>query len=191
MSLVKNLQCKECYNLVEYRFQPVHGKEVNVPRILVLMLMCLALPGTVRAEGELLLMNGWARASTPGAVSAAVYGRFVNTSPTPLRLVSLGSDIAGRIMIHQSRLQGDMMKMEHVPTIEFPAGGEIRFEPGGYHLMVTGLKRPLRKGEVFTLAVNFALAGTSPSNPGLAPETGSSVAVIRVGAISQMSEPEF
>jgi len=50
--------------------------------------------------------------------------------------------------VHEMKMAGDMMKMRAVDAVPLPAGQPVEFKPNGYHLMLTGLKAPLKAGDV-------------------------------------------
>jgi len=74
------------------------------------------------------------------------------------RLVSATSPLATRIELHRSVVDGAVMKMERMEAIDVPAGGTVRFAPGGLHMMIFGLKPEAAKGVPLTL--RFASGAT-------------------------------
>ena len=57
-------------------------------------------------------------------------------------------------------MDGNVMKMRAVDSVDIKAGSKIEMKPGqGYHLMLMGLKRPLKEGERFNIRLNFAKSG--------------------------------
>jgi copper(I)-binding protein len=58
-------------------------------------------------------------------------------------------------------MQGDVMKMQHVPSVQIPAGGEVTFAPMAYHVMLLNLKDRslLSDGKRFPLTMHFEKAG--------------------------------
>jgi hypothetical protein len=120
---------------------------------------------------------GWSRATVPGARTAAIYGQFKNDSAATLSVQKITSELAGMIMIHRSVLEDGMMKMRHIGEMSVSPGETIIFEPGGLHLMASGLKRSLNEKESFIIEIS-ASDGTSRR------------AIIAVGSISQMMAPD-
>ena len=57
------------------------------------------------------------------------------------------------------QMDGDVMRMREVGTIDVPAGGTVELQPGGLHLMLMGLKKPLVAGQAFPLTLRFEKAG--------------------------------
>jgi copper(I)-binding protein len=59
---------------------------------------------------------------------------------------------ADSVLLH--RLTGGLM--EPATPLEIPAHGYLNFVPGGYHLMLEGLRRQLAIGDTVTLALRFS-----------------------------------
>jgi copper(I)-binding protein len=124
----------------------------------------LLVPGAASAEtanpGDLTVEKAWSRATPAGAEVAAGYLTIVNRGGTPDRLVSVTTSVADKTQIHQMKMADGKMEMRPVPDgIEIPAKGTVVLEPMGYHLMLMGLKAPLKKGEMFTGSLIFEHAG--------------------------------
>lgn len=91
--------------------------------------------------------QGYAREMPPGQTNSAAFMTLVNSGERPLALVAADCDCSERAEIHAHRHQDGVMRMEKVDRLEVPAHGQVELKPGGYHLMLLGLKRPLRAGE--------------------------------------------
>ena len=76
------------------------------------------------------------------------------------RLIAASSPVAGHAELHISRMDAGVMKMRHLDAVEVKAGSPTVFEPSGKHVMLMGLKKPLKKGESFPLVLKFAKAGS-------------------------------
>jgi copper(I)-binding protein len=61
-------------------------------------------------------------------------------------------------------MDGSVMKMRQVDGIDLPAGKAVSLKPGGYHIMLTGLAKPLKEGDTFPLILDFAKAGDRQVN---------------------------
>jgi periplasmic copper chaperone A len=77
-------------------------------------------------------------------------------------LLSVTSDVAQTIELHESMMSGNMMSMSPVPSIEVPANGKAELKPGGFHMMLMGLTRALKVGDKVQLTLNFEMAGKIP-----------------------------
>jgi copper(I)-binding protein len=85
-------------------------------------------------------------------------GAFMTlTASSDLRLVKAESTAAGAVEVHEMAMDGDVMRMRAVPALELPAGKAIELKPGGYHVMLLALKKPLQAGD--TVAVTLTLEG--------------------------------
>jgi copper(I)-binding protein len=130
--------------------------------ILGLAAIAIAIAAPVAAHdfkaGSLTLQHPWTRA-TAGKVGAG-YTIIVNRGKTADQLVSATSPAVDKVEIHTMSMDGGVMKMRPLPDgIAIPAGGTARLAPGGYHLMLLGLKAPLVAGTLVPLTLNFAKAG--------------------------------
>jgi copper(I)-binding protein len=69
------------------------------------------------------------------------------------RVVGVSSPVAGVAEIHQMKMEGDVMKMSPAGMLELPAGRTVELKPGGLHLMLMDLKRPLAAGSTVPLTL--------------------------------------
>lgn len=109
--------------------------------------------------GALQIDHPWSRALPPNAPVGAAYMVVLNSSAEPDALVSASTPIASKAELHTHVMSGEVMKMQQVESVTIPAGGEARFAPGGNHVMLFGLKKPLVAGESFPLTLVFEKAG--------------------------------
>lgn len=99
---------------------------------------------------------------TEGAMMSANGAAFMmleNTSDAPDKLISVTSDVAQTVEIHKTEMQEGVMRMAPVDFIEIPAKGKAELKPGGFHIMLIGLKKDLVPGEEIELILNFEQAG--------------------------------
>lgn len=95
----------------------------------------------------------WVRGTVPGQQATGAF--MTLRAARDARLVAAASPVARTVEIHEMRMDGDVMIMRAIPGIELPAGRTVALEPGGYHLMLLGLRRPLRAGEAVPLRLTF------------------------------------
>lgn len=119
----------------------------------------LALPSGVLAN-DVMVMGAFARASAmPTAQTGAVYMTLKNQGGAADRLVAVSTEAAMSAEIHESLMEDGVAKMRPVEVFEIPAGGSVELKPGGYHIMLMGLKAPLKKGGMIMLKLEFEHAG--------------------------------
>ncbi|HEX7761808.1 MAG TPA: copper chaperone PCu(A)C, partial [Caulobacteraceae bacterium] len=105
--------------------------------------------------------GAWARPTPPGATTGAVYVTFTNRGRAGDSLLSASSPTAAKVEFHSMSTVGGVMRMAPITTaIPIAPGGVIRFSPGGGHVMLTGLKGPLKAGGHVRVVFTFAKAGT-------------------------------
>ena len=107
------------------------------------VLIVFAMPAG--AANSIVAKNVWARATAPGMTNAAVYMDV--SSATDAALVGVASQAAAGAELHETRLEGGVMKMRPVARVALPARQVVKIAPGGLHIMLVGLKQPLRTGE--------------------------------------------
>jgi copper(I)-binding protein len=109
--------------------------------------------------GDLTIEKPWARATPKGAEVGAAYVEIRNGGGDADRLTGGTADFAN-VEIHEMSMQGNVMQMREVKDgLAIPAHGDVKLTPGGYHLMLTGLKHPLVKGETAKVTLTFERAG--------------------------------
>ncbi len=127
-------------------------------RSILSLLLLAALAGIAYADshgGKLMIDDPWARATPGRAPNGAAFLTIRNMGEAD-RLVAAASTVSARTELHSTQMDGGVMKMRHVEAIEVPAGGMAELKPGGYHVMLMGLKQPLKEGEAFDLTLRFA-----------------------------------
>lgn len=126
-------------------------------------LAVLAIPTIAPAHeitaGALTIRHPWARATPASAKVGALYLTVANNGAEADHLIGVTTDTAARCEIHLSEMSGDVMSMRMVDKVEVPAGGSVSFAPQGAHVMLMGLKAPLKKGGHFTATLHFENAG--------------------------------
>jgi copper(I)-binding protein len=116
--------------------------------------LLLAVPALAKAPA--VHVEGWARA---GASSAAAYVTVHNGQRVADRLLGAASPAARSVTIHNSTMAGGVMRMRAAGALPVAANGRIAMKPGGLHVMLMGLKAPLRPGTRLPLTLRFERAG--------------------------------
>ena len=115
---------------------------------LLLLLGLLAAPVSSHAQ-DLVIEDAWARASIGAAQTGAIFMTLRNPAGQPQKVIAAKSRIAQRAELHEHQMDGSVMRMREVDALEVPPGGSLMLQPGGYHIMLFGLKQPLREGGSF------------------------------------------
>ncbi|WP_367255666.1 copper chaperone PCu(A)C [Pseudomonas sp. stari2] len=111
--------------------------------------------------GELEIAHPWSQELPPNAPTVAAYFIIHNAGKTADRLLSVDSPIAPTAELHEHVMQGDLMKMQQVPNVAIPAGGNVTFAPMAYHVMLMNPtdRSLLVDGKRFPLTMHFEKAG--------------------------------
>jgi copper(I)-binding protein len=110
--------------------------------------------------GDIYIGHPYARASVPGQTSGGAYLSLENKSAVNDVLVSVETPAAASVEIHTMSLENNVMRMREVAGIDLQPGAKITMTPGnGYHLMLLGLKTPLKAGDRVPLTLRFKKAG--------------------------------
>jgi copper(I)-binding protein len=113
--------------------------------------------GLLLAATPVKIEDPWTRATAPGAKVGAGYMKI--TSAAPDRLVGASTPAAGRVELHVTSKEGDVMRMREVKAYDIPAKGGFELKPGGAHLMLVDLKAPLKQGTKVPVTLRFEKAG--------------------------------
>jgi copper(I)-binding protein len=97
--------------------------------------------------------GAWARATVPGQSVGAAYMKI--DSPVNATLTGIESDVSQSAEVHTMRHQNGVMQMRKLNKLDIPAGQPVELAPGGAHLMLLGLKKPLKVGETLQLNMTF------------------------------------
>ena len=110
--------------------------------------------------GDITVGDPWSRATAGAAKNGVVYLTIVNRGSTADRLVAASAPVAGMASLHESAMEGGVMKMRPVRAVAVGPGETVVLRPGGLHIMLMNLKRPLREGEMFPVDLTFEETGT-------------------------------
>lgn len=132
---------------------------------LVAALWVLAAAGSAQGHeyklGTLVIHHPWSAPVAANAEVAAGYMEIINTGQSDDRLVAATADISTACQIHEMKMAGGVMTMnEMADGLVIPAGGRVVLAPGGYHIMLMGVKKPPPLKAKFGGTLTFARAGT-------------------------------
>jgi periplasmic copper chaperone A len=110
--------------------------------------------------GSLKISAPWARATPKGASVGGAYMKITNTGTSSDRLIGGATAIASSFKVHEMSMDNGVMKMRPVTGgLEIKPGQTVELKPGGYHVMLMGLKEQLAQGQHFKATLEFAKAG--------------------------------
>lgn len=129
-------------------------------RVLKSLMVALAMAVMMNAAsaGEMGVMfeGPWIREAPPTAKALAGYMTIRNHSSMRQTLVGAESVDFESVMLHQTVMKDGTAMMVHRHKIELPQGIELKFEPGGYHLMLMRPKRALKMGDKVDIDLLFS-----------------------------------
>jgi len=129
---------------------------------LLSLLLALSVPVFAADAAKIKVEKAWAWESPPTVTNGAAYMTVVNTGKETDRIVGASGDVSGIVELHTHLMEGGMMKMRPVEAIEVRPGEPTVLRPGGLHIMLIELKKPLIAGQTFPLRLHFEKAGEIP-----------------------------
>ena len=130
----------------------------------LVLLLCL-LPDLACAHdyrlGQLEIGQPWARATPPTAPTGGGFLTITNKGATADRLVAVRTPVAEQAEVHEMKMEGNVMRMRPLDGgLEIPPGATVTLAPGGLHLMLMGLRKPLVRNTQVPLTLVFEKAGS-------------------------------
>jgi copper(I)-binding protein len=118
--------------------------------------LLVAVPGLARAQ-TVQVENAWARATAAGAMSGGIFLTVTDTG-APDRLLGASTPVAATAQLHETVNDNGVMRMRPVAGLPLEAGKPVVLKPGGYHVMLMGLKQQLKPGDTFPVTLTFEKA---------------------------------
>lgn len=125
----------------------------------VVLLNLLSLPAMAeermqaQMQTQVLISQAWTRATAPGQQVGAAY--MTLQSKTDMWLEKVESPVAGSVEIHSMTMKDGVMQMRMMEKLALKANQQEKLEPGGFHLMLFDLKKPLKAGESVDFTLHF------------------------------------
>lgn len=107
------------------------------------------------AHAQVTVGDPWVRATVAQQKATGMFAQV--TSAQGGKLVAASSPVAAVVEIHEMAMENNVMKMRAVPGLELPAGKAVDLKPGGYHVMLMGLKQQVKEGDA--VAVTLVIEG--------------------------------
>jgi copper(I)-binding protein len=130
-------------------------RSVLILQAAAVVVMTMAWQRASAGEG-LKVEQPWARASLAGVRNGIVYGRLEDKGAAPVELVGASTPVADLVEFHEHGMNAGVMTMRQLDRIEVKPGQVVMLQPGGMHMMLIDLKRPLKAGESFPLTLKLA-----------------------------------
>lgn len=112
------------------------------------------------SAGGLQIASPWARATPKGSTVTAGYLTITNKGTETDRLVGGSAEMAARLEVHETVTEDGVGRMRQVKNLEIKPGQTIELKPGGMHVMLVGLKKPISQGQTIKGTLVFEKAGT-------------------------------
>ena len=128
--------------------------------IAVLTVVATTTPPLAHEEmaGDITLTHPWSR-PVPQGQNGVIYMDIHNKGETEDRLIAVSTPLATKVEFHRSTMEDGIHRMEKVESIAVPAGGAVELAPGGYHVMLVGLKFMLMAEETIPVTFTFERSG--------------------------------
>ncbi|WP_417659763.1 copper chaperone PCu(A)C [Pseudidiomarina sp.] len=118
--------------------------------------LLLAFIPLLASAAEVEISNAWLKESIPGSENGAGYFTISNTGTKTITVVGANTDASRAVEVHQHTLRDGMMQMRRVPELNIEPGKTVVFQPGGYHLMLFGVKKAFKPGDQVEFALHFS-----------------------------------
>lgn len=132
---------------------------MKIERWRVAALACLGLWSSAQAQVN--VERAWVRTTVPSQPSSGAFMHI--TALRDVRMTSASSPVADVVELHEMKIDNGIMRMRPVDELPMKAGQSIELKSGGYHLMMMGLKRQIKAGEIVPLTLEFKATDGSVS----------------------------
>jgi copper(I)-binding protein len=119
----------------------------------IAVLAAAGLAAAPTASAQVTVADPWVRGTVTGQKATGAFMQL--KSPADTTLVAAASPVAKIVEIHEMKMEGGMMKMNAVDKVALPAGKPVDLKPGGYHVMLMDLVKPLQDGDTVPLQLTF------------------------------------
>ena len=125
-------------------------------RLLLMVPALLASLAAARAQGPNWIVDrAWVKPSLEGALNSVAYFTLVNRTGSADRLLAVTTPVAARAELHRDEMKDGVMAMRATGPLALAPGARVVLAPGGFYLMLIGLKQPLRPGDHFPVTLTF------------------------------------
>ena len=106
--------------------------------------LVISLTANAQRSADVEVKSAWARPTVAGQMGTGVFMKL--TSKDGARIVGASSEAAGVVEIHEMAMEGNVMRMRPIRSLDLPPASTVELKPGGHHMMLMDLKRPLAAG---------------------------------------------
>lgn len=106
---------------------------------------------SVHGQDPITVSEVWLREPVARSTTTAAYAVLENTSAEDIALTAVTTEVAKTVELHEMVMAKDIMDMRPVKEIRIPASSRVELKPGGLHLMLFGLSKPLKDGDMVPL----------------------------------------
>jgi len=117
------------------------------------LLIASALLLSLAAQAQVKVDDPWVRATVAPQKSTGAFMQLTATKPA--KVVAASSPVADVVEVHEMKMVDGVMKMRAVDALPLPAGQAVALKPGSYHVMLMGLKNPIKAGETVPLTLTL------------------------------------
>ena len=115
--------------------------------------MLAASAGSAFAQANVSVKDAWVRATVPAQKATGAFMQLQAARDS--KFVSASSPLTPNVEVHEMAMQGDVMRMRQVQSVDLPAGQLVELKPGGYHIMLLNLKAQVKEGESVPFTLVF------------------------------------
>jgi len=115
------------------------------------LVILFSLSSATALAGDVEVKDAWVRGTVTGQRATGAFLEI--TSKSGAALVGVASPAADITELHEMKMVGSVMRMRAIARLDLPAGKPVQLNPGGYHVMLINLKKPLKKGDSVPLTL--------------------------------------
>jgi len=121
-------------------------------RLAIFLLFVAALAAPLAAQKTLSASKAWVKAPAAGATSTTAFVVVDNPTMYDVYVMSAETDVAGSVTFQRTAASPDA-KAEPVAQVTAPAYDSVELTPDGVHMLLSGLKNPLKPGDTVSLSL--------------------------------------
>jgi copper(I)-binding protein len=113
--------------------------------------VAMAVGASALAHAEVTASNAWVRGMVPAQTSTGAF--MTLTSTVDAKLLSVSTPVARMVEIHETKMMNGANHMHEVESVELPAGKPVSLSPGGHHVMLMGMVKAVKPGDMVPLVL--------------------------------------